>query len=153
VAARSWRVKHPGTGFHFEPPAPLAADRRFLARRLRALLPAVVGMASVGRAQWVSAAFAGAWFILALNAPYSGWFRLALPVAAGAFIPVVVLTLPFNSPAFIVDFWTAVALFLLSAIVPAEFLRGARRTMQLPLPLEAREATTSKDRQPRKRPH
>jgi hypothetical protein len=115
VAAQSWRAKLvSGPDLHLELPPRLAAGGRFLALLLLDLPLAVVGMASVGIAQWVSGLFAGAWFILVLNALYNRWFTVALPIASGAFLIVVILALPFNSPAFIVDFWTTALLFLLS---------------------------------------
>jgi hypothetical protein len=81
---------------------------------LLALPVAVVAMASSGIAQRAGALIAGAWFVLVPSALYNRWVTLALPAASGTFLVLTVAFLPFNSPAFVVDFWASAALFLLS---------------------------------------
>src|SRR4029450_9922133 len=95
-------------------PRPLRSGPMFTTMILLDVPVAVVAMASTGPAQVVSGFFAGAWFALLTTALYRSWARALLPPVAAVFLAVVVAMLPFNSAAFIVDFWTATALCLLS---------------------------------------
>jgi len=115
VAAHTTRLKTAGPLLpQLRLPLPIRSGPAFTTMILLAVPVAVVGMAATGVAQVVSALFAGAWFMVLTSALYNRWARLVLPGIAAAFLAVVVATLPFNSPAFVVDFWTATALALLS---------------------------------------
>jgi hypothetical protein len=81
---------------------------------LTALPAAVVGLAAVGPAERVSGLIAATWYGLIPGALYSRWVAFALPFVAAGFLLLTVLALPFNSPAFVVDFWTSAAMLMLA---------------------------------------
>ena len=92
----------------------LLAGHKFPIMYLIALPAAVVAFASVGAAQFVSGLVAAAWFVLLPFTLYGRWATVALPAVSAALIVTTVLALPFNSVAFVVDFWTSGAMFFLS---------------------------------------
>jgi hypothetical protein len=92
----------------------LLAGSKFPVMYLIALPAAVVAFASVGPAQYVSALVAAAWFGLLPFTLYGRWATVALPLVSAALLVATVLALPFNSVAFVVDFWTTGAMFFLS---------------------------------------
>jgi len=102
---------------------PLPAGSATLKLWLAALPPLVAGMASSGLPRALGLLIGLSWFVLLIVA--LGRARLAallLPAAATAWFVVVLLVLPFNSPAFIVDSWAALAMLLMT------FPRAAVRT-------------------------
>jgi hypothetical protein len=92
----------------------LLAGPKFPLMFLTALPAAVVALASVGRAQQVSGLIALGWFSLVPLALYERWVAIALPMVAAGFLILTLFALPFNSAAFVVDVWTAAAMFVLS---------------------------------------
>jgi hypothetical protein len=84
-----------------------------------ALPAAVVAFASVGHAQQVSGLIALGWFSLVPIALYERWVALVLPMVASSFLILTLIALPFNSVAFVVDVWTAAAMFVLSLPRPS----------------------------------
>lgn len=93
---------------------PLPAGGRFQTMLLLAVPVAAMGMASSGAMRWLGVTFAATWITLVVAAMWRRWLALLLPVLAVAFLVLTVVELPFNSPASIVDYWTAVALTYLS---------------------------------------
>jgi hypothetical protein len=87
---------------------------RFLAMALTALPAAVVGLAASSFLERTSGFIAVAWLSLVPAALYRPRAALALPFIAGAFLLFTVLALPFNSLAFVVDFWTSVLMLILA---------------------------------------
>lgn len=79
------------------------------------ILVALVGaLASTGIPQLVSALMAVAWLVLAPAALFNRWAARLLPLVSASFLFVSILVLPFNSPAFIGDVWSALAMALLT---------------------------------------
>jgi hypothetical protein len=96
-------------------PGLLAPGPKFLALYLLAVPVAVVAFASVGPARYLSAIVAATWLALAPVALYAKWAAILLPVAGGAFLLLSAALLPFNSFAFVVDLWAALAMLISSA--------------------------------------
>jgi len=92
----------------------LLAGPKFPIMCMAALPAGVVALASVGHAQKLSALIAIGWLALTPLALYERWAAIALPIAAGCFLLLTMLVLPFNSAAFIVDAWTSLAMLVLS---------------------------------------
>jgi hypothetical protein len=92
----------------------LLTGSKFPVMYLIALPAAVVAVASVGAAQYVSGLIAAAWFGLLPFTLYSRRAAAALPVVSAGLLVATLLALPFNSSAFVVDFWTTGAMFFLS---------------------------------------
>ena len=96
-----------------------ASDLRLAGRKvpvmaLTALPAAVIAMSAVTTAPKLSGIIAGLWLTLLPLSLYKRWAALALPFVAGAFLVFTVLVLPFNSAAFVVDFWTSVLMLILA---------------------------------------
>lgn len=98
----------------FTLPEVIAPGARFLTMVLTALPVVVVALASEGVTEMVSSLIAAAWYALLPAALYSRRVTLALPAVAAGFLLLTVWTLPFNSAAFIVDFWTSAAMLMLA---------------------------------------
>jgi hypothetical protein len=81
---------------------------------LVALPAVVVALAATGTAQLVTGIIVVAWFALLPLALYARRAAIALPVVAAGFMILTLVTLPFNSAAFVVDIWTSAAMFFLS---------------------------------------
>jgi hypothetical protein len=79
------------------------------------ILPvAVVGMMAAANIAKLSLGFALLWMFLVPWSMYRRWAAFALPVVAASLLVFAVLVLPFNSAAFIVNYWTSASLLLLS---------------------------------------
>jgi hypothetical protein len=87
---------------------------RFLAFFVPVLPAAVMAFASIGTAQLVSALIAVSWIVLVPAALYLRWAARLLPVLSACFLLLAVITLPFNSAAFVINLWTTLAMFLMS---------------------------------------
>lgn len=94
--------------------APLRAGPRFAVVCVPILIALVTAMASTGIPQYVSALMATSWIVLAPAALFSRWVARLLPIASASFLFLALLTLPFNSPAFISDVWAALTMSLLT---------------------------------------
>ena len=92
----------------------LAPGFKFLVMALTTLPVAVVGLAGRSVAERASGPMAAIWFALLPVALYRPWAALALPVVATTIMLHAAIALPFNSPAFIIDFWTSVLMLILA---------------------------------------
>ena len=94
---------------------PLPAGSASLKLWLVALPPLVAGMASSGLERAMGLSIGFSWcllLIVALERPRLA--ALLLPTLAAAWFVATLLSLPFNSPAFIVDSWAALAMLLMA---------------------------------------
>jgi hypothetical protein len=87
---------------------------KMLLMALTALPPAVVGLSAPLALEGLSGVLAGLWLALLPVALYRRAAAVALPVTAGALLLFAVLALPFNSPAFVVDYWSAATMLVLA---------------------------------------
>src|SRR5262245_50667351 len=79
------------------------------------ILPvAVVGMMATANTTRVSLVFALLWLFLVPWSMFRRWAAMTLPVVAASLLAFAVLVLPFNSTAFIVNYWTSALLLLMS---------------------------------------
>jgi hypothetical protein len=79
------------------------------------ILPvAIGGMMAAANISKLSLAFALVWLFLVPWSIYKRWAAMALPVVAASLLAFTVLVLPFNSPAFIVNYWTSALLLLMA---------------------------------------
>jgi hypothetical protein len=79
------------------------------------ILPvAIAGMMASANTAKLSLGFALAWLFLVPCAIYKRWAAMALPVVAASLLAYSVLVLPFNSAAFMIDYWTSALLLLMS---------------------------------------
>lgn len=85
-----------------------------LVMALTALPAVVVGVSAVTALEVMSGVIAGLWFALLPAALYRRWAAGSLPFIAGGLLLFAVFGLPFNSTAFIVDFWSATIMLILS---------------------------------------
>jgi hypothetical protein len=81
---------------------------------LMALPPVVVGLSAPTALEVTSGIVAGLWFALLPAALYRRWATTALPFVAGGLLVFAVFALPFNSPAFMVDYWSAAVMLILA---------------------------------------
>jgi hypothetical protein len=84
---------------------------------LMALCPlpvALVGVSAVTPAETISAPLAALWLGLLPVALYRRWATIALLFVAAALLFFTVIALPFNSPAFIINFWTSTLMLMLA---------------------------------------
>jgi hypothetical protein len=81
---------------------------------LMGLPPAVVGLSAPMSLELLSGIMAGLWLALLPAALFRRWATVTLPFVAGALLLFALFALPFNSAAFIVDFWSATVMLILS---------------------------------------
>ncbi|HLK90634.1 MAG TPA: hypothetical protein VKZ18_12105 [Polyangia bacterium] len=81
---------------------------------LMALPPMVVGLSAPTALELTSGVVAGLWFALLPVALYRRWATAALPFVAGGLLMFAVFALPFNSPAFMVNYWSAAVMLILA---------------------------------------
>ena len=87
---------------------------KFLVMALCALPVAVVGLSAATPAETISGPLAALWLGLLPVALYKRWATIALLFVAGALLLLTLVALPFNSPAFIIDFWTSTLMLVLA---------------------------------------
>ena len=87
---------------------------KFLLMALCALPVAVVGFSGTTPAETASALTAALWLGILPIALYKRWAILALLFVAATQLFITVFALPFNSPAFIIDFWTSALMLVLA---------------------------------------
>jgi hypothetical protein len=87
---------------------------KLLAMALTALPATVVGLSAPTGLELVSGIITGLWFALLPAALYRRWATVALPFVAAGLLLFAVFALPFNSTAFIVDFWSAAMMLILA---------------------------------------
>jgi hypothetical protein len=87
---------------------------KLLAMALTALPATVVGLSAPTSLELVSGIITGLWFALLPAALYRRWAMTALPFVAAALLLFAVFALPFNSPAFVVDFWSSAMMLILA---------------------------------------
>jgi len=79
------------------------------------ILPvAIGGMMAAANTAKLSLAFALLWLFLVPWSLFKRWAAMALPVVAASLLVFTVLVLPFNSTAFIINYWTSALLLLMS---------------------------------------
>jgi hypothetical protein len=81
---------------------------------LVAVPPAVVALASDGWTRALSALICAVGLALVPAALFARRLARLVPTGAGIFLLLTVLTLPFNSVAFVVDIWAAFTMLLVS---------------------------------------
>jgi hypothetical protein len=89
---------------------------------LVAVPPAVVALASDGWTRALSALVCAVGLALVPMSLFSRRVARFVPTSAGLFLLLTVLTLPFNSVAFVVDMWAAFTMLLVS--LPKRAIRG-----------------------------
>lgn len=81
---------------------------------LCALPVAVVGLSAATPVETISGPLAALWLGLLPVALYKRWATVALLFVAAALLFFTLFALPFNSPAFIIDFWTSTLMLVLA---------------------------------------
>ena len=89
---------------------------KFLLMALCALPVLVVGMSGTTPIEITSVPLAAMWLGLLAVALYKRWAPIALPFVAAALFLITMFALPFNSTAFIVDFWTSGLMLVLALL-------------------------------------
>jgi hypothetical protein len=95
-------------------PTLLPTGGKFLLMALCALPVAVVGLSGTTPIEMVSGPLAAVWLGLLPVALYKRWATLALLFVAAALLFITMFALPFNSTAFIIDFWTSTLMLVLA---------------------------------------
>ena len=95
-------------------PTLLPTGGKFLLMALCALPVAVVGLSGTTPIEMVSGPLAAIWLGLLPVALYKRWATLALLFVAAALLFITMFALPFNSTAFIIDFWTSTLMLVLA---------------------------------------
>ena len=81
---------------------------------LCALPVAVVGMSAATPAEALSAPLAALWLGLLPIALYKRWATVAILFVPAALLFITLFAMPFNSTAFIIDFWTSTLMLVLA---------------------------------------
>ena len=87
---------------------------KFLLMALCTLPVAVVGLSGSTPAETASGPLAALWLGLLPAALYKRWATLALLFVVVALLFITLFALPFNSTAFIIDFWTSALMLVLA---------------------------------------
>jgi hypothetical protein len=87
---------------------------KFLVMALCALPVAVVGLSAASAAETISGPLAALWLGLLPVALYKRWATVALLFVAATLLVYALFALPFNSSAFIIDFWTSTLMLVLA---------------------------------------
>ena len=87
---------------------------RFLLMALATLPVAVVGFSGTTVAETLSGPLAALWLALLPVALFQRWATLALLFVPVALLFITMFAMPFNSPAFIIDFWTSAVMLVLA---------------------------------------
>jgi hypothetical protein len=87
---------------------------KLLLMALCALPVAVVGLSATTPAATLSGPLAALWLGLLPVSLYKRWATLALLFVAAALLFFTLFALPFNSGAFVVDFWTSTVMLVLA---------------------------------------
>jgi hypothetical protein len=95
-------------------PTLLPPGGKLVLMALCALPVAVVGLSGATPIEMVSGPLAAIWLGLLPVALYKRWATLALPFVAAALLFITMFALPFNSTAFIIDFWTSGLMLVLA---------------------------------------
>jgi hypothetical protein len=122
----------------------LVPGPKVLLMALLALPATIVGVSASPGPEFVSCLIAGAWFAVLPASMYSRKARHVLPFVAGALLIFALVALPFNSPAFVADVWTAAPMlvlalprFLPSPVVPQWGPRDGMRASRLTTPIRS----------------
>jgi hypothetical protein len=108
------RVKSIELGHRIGRPSLVPPGAKFLLMALSALPVAVVGLSATTAAAAVSGPVAALWLGLLPVALFKRWATLALLFVAAALLFFTLFALPFNSPAFVIDFWTSALMLVLA---------------------------------------
>jgi hypothetical protein len=95
-------------------PVLMPPGAKFLVMALCALPVAVVGLSASTAAETISGPLAALWLGLLPVALFRRWATVALPFVAAALLFFTLFALPFNSPAFIINFWTSALMVVLA---------------------------------------
>ena len=87
---------------------------KFLVMALCALPVAVVGLSGATAVEMISGPLAAVWLGLLPVALYKRWATLALSFVAGGLLFFTLFALPFNSQAFVINFWTSTLMLVLA---------------------------------------
>lgn len=87
---------------------------KFLVMALCALPVAVVGLSGSTLAETLSGPLAAVWLGLLPVALYKRWATIGLLFVAAALLFITLFALPFNSQAFVIDFWTSTLMLVLA---------------------------------------
>ena len=93
---------------------------------LCALPVAVVGFSGTTVAETLSGPLAALWLGLLPVALYKRWATVALCLWPAALLFITLFAMPFNSPAFIIDFWTSALMLGAGAAAPANRRKRTR---------------------------
>jgi hypothetical protein len=114
VTTQSLRKSFLDVGHRIGRPLVIVPGARFLTMALAALPVAVVGFSGVTTAETLSGPLAALWLGLLPVALYKRWATLALLFAPVTLLFITLFALPFNSPAFVIDFWTSTLMLVLA---------------------------------------
>jgi hypothetical protein len=95
-------------------PVLMPPGAKFLVMALCALPVAVVGLSAATPVETISGPMAALWLGLLPVALYKRWATVALMFVAAGLLGFTLFALPFNSTAFIIDFWTSALMLMLA---------------------------------------
>jgi hypothetical protein len=95
-------------------PVLVPTGAKLLMMALCALPVAIVGLSASTAAETISGPLAALWLGLLPVALYKRWATIALLFVAGALLLFTLFALPFNSPAFVINFWTSTLMLVLA---------------------------------------
>jgi hypothetical protein len=95
-------------------PVRVMPGAKLLVMALCALPVAVVGLSGTTLAETLSGPLAAMWLGLLPVALYKRWATVALLFVAAAVLFISLFALPFNSTAFVIDFWTSALMLVLA---------------------------------------
>jgi hypothetical protein len=114
VTTQSLRKSFITAGHRIGRPHLILPGARFLLMALLTLPVAVVGFSGTTVAETLSGPLAALWLALLPIALFQRWATLALLFVPVALLFITLFAMPFNSPSFIIDFWTSGAMLVLA---------------------------------------
>ena len=114
MTTQSLRKSFITAGHRIGRPLLIAPGARFLLMALLTLPVAVVGFSGTTVAETLSGPLAALWLALLPIALFQRWATLALLFVPVALLFITMFAMPFNSPAFIIDFWTSAVMLVLA---------------------------------------
>jgi hypothetical protein len=114
VTTQSLRKSFLDVGHRIGRPHVILPGGRFLMMALATLPVAVVGFSGTTVAETLSGPLAALWLALLPVALFQRWATLALLFVPVALLFITLFAMPFNSPAFIIDFWTSAVMLVLA---------------------------------------
>jgi hypothetical protein len=114
VTTQSLRKSVLDIGHRIGSPVLVLPGGKFLVMALCALPVAIVGLSASTPAETLSGPLAALWLGLLPVALYKRWATIGLLFVAAALLFITLFALPFNSQAFVIDFWTSTLMLVLA---------------------------------------